>query len=183
MSRDRVAVFLDRDGTLIVDRHYIASPEQVELIPGAAAAIARLNQAGIPVVVISNQSGIGRGLFTLEQFEEVQQQMEDLLEVHGASLDATYICPHAPDERFPCDCRKPGTLLYETASREHELDLTRSTYVGDRWRDIEPGLVFGGRAVLVPAAGTPPEELERATARHLVARSLAAAIEPLLAQR
>ncbi len=183
MSRDRPAVFLDRDGTIILDRQYISSVDQVELIAGAAAAISQLNAADIPVIIVSNQSGIGRGVFTREQFDEVQQQVEDLLEIHGAAVDAVYICPHSPDDQPPCACRKPGALLYETARREHHLDLARSSYIGDRWRDIQAGLEFGGRGVLVPGPATPPDELERATGRHLVAPTLAAATLPLLPLR
>ncbi|HEX7239268.1 MAG TPA: HAD-IIIA family hydrolase, partial [Longimicrobiaceae bacterium] len=103
----RPAVFLDRDGTVIHDAHYLADPEGVRLLPGAAEAVARLNRAGVPVVLVTNQSGIGRGLFSEADFRAVQDRVEALLAAGGARIDAVYHCPHAPDADPPCDCRKP----------------------------------------------------------------------------
>jgi histidinol-phosphate phosphatase family protein len=167
----RAAAFLDRDGTIIEDVAYISRPEDVRLIVGAASAIAALNETGIPVIVVSNQSGVGRGYFTYDAYERVQARVEEALRESGARLDATYICPHSPDDT-PCACRKPGTALFLAAVRDHGIDLARSWYVGDRWRDVEPAQTLGGTGRLVPARSTPPAELERARRHGLVRESL-----------
>jgi D-glycero-D-manno-heptose 1,7-bisphosphate phosphatase len=157
----RKAVFLDRDGTLIHDRHYLGDPEGVELLPSAASAVARLNRAGIPVILVTNQSGIGRGIFTEADFEAVQRRIEQHLAEHGARLDAVYHCPHAPDHRPPCDCRKPAPGMFMRAARDHGLDLARSVFIGDRVRDIAPAGALGAPAFLVrttdTAHETPPQ--------------------------
>jgi D-glycero-D-manno-heptose 1,7-bisphosphate phosphatase len=170
--RLRPAVFLDRDGTIIHDANYIARPEQVALVPGAAAAIRDLNRAGIPVIVVTNQSGIARGILTVADYDRVQAEMQRVLKREGAHIDATYYCPHHPDFTGPCDCRKPGTLLYRQAAEDHGIDLARSFYIGDRWRDVAPALVLGGTGVLVPSVSTPPEERERAARDASVVDSL-----------
>ena len=182
MNASRPAAFLDRDGTIIVDAEYISDPGGVALLPDAGKAIAALNRAAVPVVVVSNQSGIARGYYTLSDFERVQQRVEELLAAEGAQLDGVYICPHAPAAHAPerCECRKPGTLLYRRAAAEHAFDLARSFYVGDRWRDIAPFEALGGRGILVPAASTPPEEVSQARARASVVPSLLAAAALIL---
>lgn len=177
-ARQRAAVFLDRDGTIIDDAHYLARPEHVRLRPGAAEAIARLNRAGIPVVVVTNQSGIARGLFTEADYERVHRRMVELLEHEGARIDATYMCPHHPDFGGPCDCRKPGTLLFRRAARDHGLDLARSTSIGDRWRDVAPGLAVGGHGILIADALTPRDDLAAAqNAEVPIAPSLRDAVD------
>jgi D-glycero-D-manno-heptose 1,7-bisphosphate phosphatase len=158
----RGAVFLDRDGTIIDDVHYIAKPELVALRRDAAEAIARLNRAGIPVIVVTNQSGIARGLLSQADYERVASRMAELLARHGAHIDATYMCPHHPEFGGACECRKPGTLLFSRAAREHALDLTKSVYIGDRWRDVAPGIALGGRPMLIVDEATHAEERERA---------------------
>ena len=168
----RGAAFLDRDGTIIEDVDYIARPDDVRLIAGAATAIAALNEARVPVIVVSNQSGIGRGYFTYDAYERVQARVEEVLRESGARLDAVYICPHAPDRTPPCLCRKPRIELFETAAREHRLDLARSWYVGDRWRDVEPAQTLGGTGRLVTTRSTPAEERARARSLGLVRDSL-----------
>ena len=178
----RPAVFLDRDGTIIHDVNYIARPQDVRLIPGAAAAIRELNRAGVPVIVITNQSGIARGLLTSQDYDAVRREMERQLdaEAPGARIDASYYCPHHPGFGAPCDCRKPGTLLYRQAAAEHGLDLGKSWYVGDRWRDVAPGLALGGHGILVPSAATPADERERAARDASVADSLLTAVSRVL---
>lgn len=179
----RPAVFLDRDGTINVDTHYLRRPEDVQLIPGAAEAIARLNAAGVPVIVVSNQSGIGRGLLTHVEYEAVRARIEELLVSAGARIDATYICPHAPSPDGGvalCKCRKPGTLLFRTAAAEHSIDLSRSTFIGDRWRDVSPALELGARGILVPSPDTPPDNLARARNELEVAGTLAGAVDRVL---
>lgn len=172
----RGAVFLDRDGTVIHDRGYLADPAGVELLPGAAAAIARLNGAGIPVILITNQSGIGRGFYDEDAFRATQARMTELLASYGARLDGSYHCPHAPDLRWPCDCRKPAPGLFLRAARDHDLDLGRSVFIGDRVRDVAPAAEFGGTAILVGAAEDPPDDLPEV----LVVVDLVSAVEAVL---
>jgi histidinol-phosphate phosphatase family protein len=169
------AVFLDRDGTIIKDVRYISRPEQVELLDGAAEAIARINAALVPVVIVTNQSGIERGYSTISDYESVKAKLDELLAERGAHIDATYYCPHKPEEG--CRCRKPGTLLFERAFADLGIDARNALFVGDRLRDIEPALQFGARSVLVPADGTPPDELKRAETSSRVADSLATALD------
>jgi D-glycero-D-manno-heptose 1,7-bisphosphate phosphatase len=145
----RPAAFLDRDGTVVRDAHYLADPEQVELIPGAAEAIRRLGAAGLAVVMVTNQSGIARGLYDEAGYEAVARRLEELLHAAGASVDATYHCPHHPDFSGPCDCRKPGSGLYRRAARDHRLDLAGSYYVGDKLTDVLPAVALGGQGILV----------------------------------
>jgi D-glycero-D-manno-heptose 1,7-bisphosphate phosphatase len=175
----RRAVFLDRDGTIIEDTGYVADPAAVRLLPGAAGAIARLNQAGLPVIVVTNQSGIARGLFDEAGYAAIVRRLDELLAAAGARLDGRYHCPHHPDFTGLCECRKPGLLLYRRAAADHGLDLARSWWVGDRLRDVLPAERLDGRGLLVgqPAA----DELSNsAVGRFPVVRDLAAAVEIIL---
>jgi D-glycero-D-manno-heptose 1,7-bisphosphate phosphatase len=172
----RGAVFLDRDGTLIVDREYLADPDGVELLPGAAEAVARLNRAGRPVVLVTNQSGIGRGYFSEADFHAVEARFEELLAAGGAHLDAVYFCPHAPGAGPECDCRKPAPGLFLRAARDHDLDLGAAFYVGDRLRDVAFGVESGGTGILVGAGEMDGE----APPGVLRAPSLAEAVEAIL---
>ena len=138
MIQTPTTVFLDRDGTIIRDASYLSRAEDVEQLPGAAEAIARLNDAGVPVIVITNQSGIARGLFTVDDYLLTQQRVDQLLGEHGARIDATYYCPDHPDCTGPCTCRKPGVAQFHLAVAELALDLGAPAYIGDRWRDLEP---------------------------------------------
>lgn len=169
------AFFIDRDGTIIKDAHYISRPEQVELIDGAAEAISRINAALVPVIVITNQSGIGRGFYTQADYDRVQSRTESLLAQRGARIDATYLCPHRPEDG--CACRKPGTLLFERASTNFGVDLSSALFIGDRLRDIEPATPFGARGVLVPTEATPPAEIATAEKSARVAESLSMALD------
>ncbi len=147
------AVFLDRDGTLIEDAHYLSDPEQIRLLPGVIRALRRLGMAGYSLVVISNQSGIARGLFTREQLDAVNRRFSELLENESISLNGIYCCPHHPREggkdRVDCNCRKPRSGLFEQAAKELSIDLGRSIAIGDRVRDILPLTLFAGRTGLV----------------------------------
>lgn len=172
-------VFLDRDGTLIHDAHYISDPALVRLLPGAAEAVARLNAEQIPAVIVSNQSGIGRGYFTMEDYEKVKARFEELLAEKGAHIDATYICPHSSEVH--CICRKPRRELYEQAIRDHHFDTGRLAFIGDRWRDVEPSLFFeGARGRLIPSEMTPSEERERAERLRITCPDLSSALDSLL---
>ena len=178
---NRRAVFLDRDGTIIEDAHYIARPEAVRFMPGAARAIRRLNEAALPVIVITNQSGIARGLLTEDAYEAVRRRLDDLLAAEGAHVDATYHCPHHPDFGGSCDCRKPGVALFERAARDHAVDLARSFFIGDKWRDIAPAKPLGGRGILVPSPDTPVADVLRAEDEAVISTTLGAAVDRVLA--
>lgn len=145
----RRAVFFDRDGTLIADTGYAARPEDVRLIPGAAAAVAQVNAAGYLAVVATNQSGIARGLISLEQYHAVAARTAELLADQGARLDAQFFCPHYPDVTGPCECRKPGVKLYRDADAQFGIDFAGSVWIGDRLRDVEPACTLGGTGILV----------------------------------
>lgn len=176
MNRLPTAVFLDRDGTIIHDAHYLSRPDQVHLIEGAADAIARINALMIPVIVITNQSGIGRGYMTLDDYAAVAARLDSLLEELGAHIDATYFCPHSPEDK--CECRKPADLLFRRAQAEiPAIDLARSLYLGDRMRDLQAGLNFGGDAVLVPHSDTPTAETVEASEVARIAPSLGMALD------
>ncbi len=179
MSGTRAA-FLDRDGTIMYDFHYTDQPEDVILIGGAARAVRRLNDAGVPVIVATNQSGIARGFFTMADAERVNARLQALLVAEGAHYDDIYVCPHHPDFSGACACRKPGTLLFECAARDHDLDVTRSVFVGDRFRDVEPGLALGGRGILVPNDETPTDDIAEARRRASVVATLGDAVAPWL---
>jgi len=151
----RPAVFLDRDGTLIEDPGYLADPLQVRLLPGVAEALVAIEQAGYVRVIITNQSGIGRGKYSLADFHTTQREVERQLEAAGASIDATWYCPHTPDAG--CPCRKPGTALFREAIATLDLDGSRSWCIGDNIRDIEPSLELGTRAILLKANPGPDD--------------------------
>lgn len=176
---DRRAVFLDRDGTIIEDSGYVADPAAVRLLPGAAEAIARLNDAGLPVLVVTNQSGIARGLLDEAAYAATARRLDDLLTAAGARLEGHYHCPHHPDFTGPCECRKPGPLLYRRAAADHGLHLARSWWVGDRLRDVLPAERFNGRGLLIgqPAVN---ELSTSAAGRFPVVRDLAAAVDIIL---
>lgn len=143
------AAFLDRDGTIIEDPGFLRDPDQVRLIPGAAEAIGRLRAGGWRIVVVTNQSGIARGLMTEAEYQAVARRVEELLVAHGAATDATFHCPHHPDATGACECRKPGTLHYRTAAMQLDVDLAASVWIGDRMTDLLPGRTLGGRSILV----------------------------------
>jgi D-glycero-D-manno-heptose 1,7-bisphosphate phosphatase len=176
----RPAVFLDRDGTVIRDERYLADPNRVALIEGAAAAIARLRVGGYAVVVVTNQSGLARGLITPAQYAAVSARVDTLLAGAGARLDATYMCPHHPDVDGVCDCRKPAPGLFTRAASDHGLDLRRSVLIGDQWRDIAAASVLGAQGLLVVGPETAPADIERARSEADVAPSLAAAADRIL---
>lgn len=176
----RRAVFLDRDGTLISDPGYQRDPAGVELLPGAAEAVARLNAAGLAVLVVTNQSGIARGLISVEAYEAVERKMTALFLKAGARIDRTYVCPHHPSVGGPCDCRKPGTLLYRRAAAELGLDLSSSWGVGDRLSDLEPVRALGGRGLLVRTGTGREHERAAVAAGYAVVEDLRAAVMRIL---
>lgn len=159
-------VFLDRDGTLVADPGYVHRQEDYRLLPGTAAALRRLCDAGFRLAIVTNQSGIGRGLFALSDFERFQERLVDELAQAGVAIDATYFCPHPPEAA--CDCRKPAPGLLHRAARELAADLGASWVIGDAERDVEMGRRAGcAGAVRIGDAGVP---------------DLAAAVERVLAE-
>jgi D-glycero-D-manno-heptose 1,7-bisphosphate phosphatase len=128
------ALFLDRDGTVMEDRGYMHDPALVQLLPGAADVLRAIEAEGWVLIVVSNQSGVGRGLISAAEVESVQARFLELMRQAGVRITASYFCPHAPDE--DCHCRKPSPFQVELAAREHGLDLTKSWMIGDRKSDI-----------------------------------------------
>jgi D-glycero-D-manno-heptose 1,7-bisphosphate phosphatase len=183
-AEPKPAVFLDRDGTLNEEVDYLSDPELLVLVPGAATAVARLNAKGIPVVVVTNQSGIGRGKYTWQDFDAVMRRMDDLLALENAWIDAVYASPHhekGEGEYAVIDHpeRKPNPGMLQRAAEEHRLDLSRSWMIGDKDIDLEAGRRAGCQVALVRTGyGT---EVDGALA-DLVAPDLPGALEQILAR-
>jgi D-glycero-D-manno-heptose 1,7-bisphosphate phosphatase len=149
-----IAVFLDRDGTVNEEVDYLTSPRDLRLIPRSAEAIRRANDLGLKVIIVTNQSGVARGLLTEAELLSVHRSLTGLLADEGARVDGIYYCPHHPSEgtdeyRKECDCRKPKTGMIERAMREFRIDPTRSYVIGDRTVDVEMAKNAGARAILV----------------------------------
>lgn len=184
LAARRPFVVLDRDGTIIVERHYLSDPQEIELIPNVAASLRQLTKTGFGLVVITNQSGVGRGLFDMARLRLIHQQMCDLLNTEGVHLNGIYACPHTPEDQ--CLCRKPGTHLMEVAARELDFDPRASFVIGDKLCDIEMGRRAGATTFLVRTgygANAAPATLRAAD--HVVEDLAQAAhlIERLLARR
>ncbi|HTE06411.1 MAG TPA: HAD-IIIA family hydrolase [Planctomycetota bacterium] len=177
----RPAVFLDRDGTLIEERHYPVRAADIVPVPGAGAALARLAQAGYLRVVLTNQSAVARAMITEEELGELHEDMLRKLAREGGGIDALYYCPHHPEGRaagyaFACACRKPERGLLDLAVAEHDIDLARSAFIGDSARDLFAAAGPAGPRILV--ANAPPPDAA-ACADH-VAPSFPAAVNWLL---
>lgn len=191
MTPGRPAVFLDRDGTITVERGYITRPADLALIPGAGRAICELNESGLMAVVVSNQAGVARGLMTEKDLALVHEALESLLAASGARLDGAYYCPNFADgavERYTRDtsCRKPETGMIDRACRDHGIDLTSSVMVGDQTTDLELAQRAGIPGVLV-MTGKGVRTVEEARDRKLPvahrAPDLAAAVAWIIARR
>lgn len=157
-------IFLDRDGTINDEVHYLSSPSQLRLLPGSADAIREANDAGLPVFIITNQSGIARGVLTEQQLEEIHRELFSMLGKHRARITASYYCPHHPDlgvgiYRTECDCRKPKAGMIMKAVKEFGIDPTHSFVIGDRMIDVQTGKAVGASTILV-LTGYGREELE-----------------------
>jgi D-glycero-D-manno-heptose 1,7-bisphosphate phosphatase len=180
----RPAAFLDRDGTLIHDAHDLRDPALVRLIDGVPAALRQLADAGYALIVVTNQSGIARGLLTEADYEAVRARLDALLEAERVTLTDSLHCPHEPSVSGPCECRKPGTLLYRRAAELYSIDLAGSVFIGDRWRDVAPAASLGGRGYLVPSDNTPAEDVARVRESAVVeCATLANAVSLVLASR
>jgi D-glycero-D-manno-heptose 1,7-bisphosphate phosphatase len=187
----RPAIFLDRDGVLIEEVNYLSEVGQVRLTRGAGPAVARLNRAGLPVVVVTNQAGVARGFFDEQRVREVHNYLNELLARDGASVDAYYYCPHHPtkgqgDYKVACSCRKPEPGMLLRAALEWSIDLEKSFLVGDKVCDLQAGARVSCRTLLVRTgygASISDEELRREDYRLLGrVENLAEAVEVCLAQ-
>ena len=180
---DGVTVFLDRDGTLNYDSGYIKSSAEFRLLPGVTTALARLKTAGARLVVVTNQSGVSRGLLTLKDLEAIHARLQGILEQEDAALDAIYFCPHHPDDG--CRCRKPGTGMVERAISELQLDLNRSYVVGDHIRDVQLARNVGAKAVLLASGHVDAQAREALKAEqaepNVIVASMAEAADWILA--
>jgi len=186
----RPALFIDRDGCLIVEKDYLSSPDQLELVPRAAQALATLNRAGVPAVLVTNQSAVARGLLTEAGLEQIHARLKAMLAAEGAHLDLVLACPHHPSEGVPpyrreCDCRKPAPGMLIEAAQRLGLDLAASWVVGDSARDLEAGRRVGARPILVSTGkglATQERLLAAGEDEHLFVPSLAEAIDFVLAE-
>jgi len=139
------AVFIDRDGTININFGYIDNPDDFKIYPGVKEGIRRLKEKGFKIIVITNQSGIGRGYFSEEVVEKIHEKMKKEL---SENVDGIYFCPHRPDEK--CNCRKPNIQLLEKAASDLDIDIDDSFMIGDRMLDVEAGEKLGCKTVLVP---------------------------------
>jgi D-glycero-D-manno-heptose 1,7-bisphosphate phosphatase len=145
----RPAVFLDRDGTIIEERVYLSDPAGVEFVPGAIDGMHALAEAGFALVVVTNQAGIARGLYTVDDYHAVAARVTEILGEAGIVVDGTYFCPHHPDMTGPCACRKPGLGMYRQAIEALEVDVRRSFFIGDKLSDVAAAETLGGQGILV----------------------------------
>jgi D-glycero-D-manno-heptose 1,7-bisphosphate phosphatase len=148
---NRRAAFLDRDGTLMVDHGYVGRAEAVELLPDVGRGLRLLSQQGFALVVVTNQSGVDRGYFTLDDVEAVNTRLSEMLLSEDVELAGFYVCPHGP--AAGCDCRKPRAGLAYAAAAEHDLDPRGSIVIGDKESDVELGLAIGARTILLAPEG------------------------------
>ncbi|HWX21794.1 MAG TPA: HAD family hydrolase [Candidatus Binatia bacterium] len=178
------AVFLDRDGTLIEEKHYLSRPEDVVLFPGAGAALKRLQDSGFKLFIVSNQSGVGRGYFTMAEVERVNRRLSELLAQFGAVVEKIYVAPEAPDT--PSRGRKPSPQFLFDARDEFGVELAQSYMIGDKLIDLECGWNAGAKRCVLVRTGYGAEQ-ERTFAAKLasaiVADDVAAAAAWILAQR
>jgi D-glycero-D-manno-heptose 1,7-bisphosphate phosphatase len=176
----RQAVFLDRDGVIIENRpDHVKNWAEVDFLEGAMSALRRLSQTPWAVVVVSNQGAVGRGLLDETTMRELQQRIVAEVTQHGGRIDASYLCPHHPDDG--CDCRKPSPGMLRQAAREHQLDLRHSWLVGDAVTDLQAAQAAGVRGIMVRTGrGTQQESLLPPDANWLVVDNLEAAVEYIL---
>ncbi len=173
----RPALFLDRDGVLNEDRGYVLSPDALRIIDQAPEAVARANAAGIPVVLVTNQSAVGRGLISRRQLAAIHDRLASMLAARGARLNATYVCMHRPAEH--CSCRKPAPGLFLRAAHDLHIDLSRSAMVGDRVCDLIAALRAGCRYRILVRPDSHPGAVRLRLVQATV-RSLAPAVDLVL---
>jgi D-glycero-D-manno-heptose 1,7-bisphosphate phosphatase len=156
------AVFLDRDGTIVRDRHFLSDPDELELLPRAGEGLRRLRDLGALLVVVTNQSGVARGYFDEATVKRVNARLRELLRQEGVELAGVYVCSHGPDDG--CDCRKPAPGLLLRAASDLGIDLTRSFVLGDRASDVGAARAVGATPIRI----APPGAAGAATAADLV---------------
>jgi D-glycero-D-manno-heptose 1,7-bisphosphate phosphatase len=171
-------VILDRDGTVIVDKDYLCDPALVELLPGAAAGMRALAASGLRLVLVTNQSGVGRGMFTLDEVAAVNAELVRQLKRERIRLDGIYICPHAPGQ--DCDCRKPRPGLVLQAARELGFEPSHSVVIGDKLSDLGLGRAVGAVTVLVRTGYGAGEEARLAGEADIIADNLEQAAAEIL---
>lgn len=174
------AIFLDRDGTINVEINYLIAPSDLVLLPGVGDALRRAHEAGYLLVVVTNQSGVARGYFTITEVEALHDHLQRKLLPYQVQLDAFYLCPHHPDHGDGlCDCRKgaPGMLLQ--AASDYHIDLSSSWMIGDKMSDVEAGINAGCRSILV-RTGYGKQQNAELPSGTLIADSLALAVEMIL---
>ncbi|MBI9112159.1 D-glycero-beta-D-manno-heptose 1,7-bisphosphate 7-phosphatase [Maridesulfovibrio ferrireducens] len=140
-------ILLDRDGTIIVDKHYLSDPEGVEILPNAEDGLKLMQDAGFGLIVVTNQSGIGRGYYSEDDMNAVNNRMKKMLSKSGIKFDAIYHCPHAPEQN--CNCRKPAPGMFDNAIKDFKMNPTDCYVIGDKICDIELGLAKGASTILV----------------------------------
>ena len=171
-------VFLDRDGTVIVEGHYLHRPEDVELETGVIEGLKRLQQQGFELVIVSNQSGIGRGYFGRDAVEAVHERIAELLRAEGIEIRDFLFCPHTPEEG--CRCRKPGTELLERFAKQYPIDLSNSWVVGDRLCDVQLARNFNLNPVWIQNQRHPDEIPKCMELADVVANSFEEAAQEIL---
>ncbi|MGO9932823.1 MAG: D-glycero-alpha-D-manno-heptose-1,7-bisphosphate 7-phosphatase [Steroidobacteraceae bacterium] len=145
---------LDRDGTIVVDRHYLSDPNDLEFQAGAKLGLRKMSEMGFRLVVITNQSGIARGFFSFSKLEEIHERLRQMMVSNGAPLEGIYFCPHGPSDE--CECRKPKLGLMRQASEELGFDMSESIVIGDKESDIEFGRRAGAATILIGKPGSRP---------------------------
>lgn len=170
-------VLLDRDGTIIAERHYLSDPDEVELIPGAAEALKELQEVGLGLLVVTNQSAMARGFFGKAQLDLIHQRLSALLGAYGVHLDGIYVCPHAPED--DCSCRKPRPGLVEQAIKDLNFDPKLCFVVGDKACDIELGRRVGATTFLVSTGYGAQVASEGSVAPDFVAEDLPEAVKTI----
>ncbi len=168
IAKSRWAIFFDRDGTLIVDRHYMWKIEEIEFLPAAIKGLLRLQSINPLLFVVTNQAGIARSLFSLEDATRFNDEVNRRLKAEGVTITKTYLCPHHPDFTGPCECRKPVVGLAQSAAEEFDLDLTRSIFIGDKDSDMEFGRRCGGLTIRVQNTDYPATSSADYTVANLV---------------
>jgi D-glycero-D-manno-heptose 1,7-bisphosphate phosphatase len=170
------AVFIDRDGTIITEKGYLSDPSGVEILPTAVEGVRLLKEAGFKIAVVTNQSGVGRGYFSLEELNNVHQYVLDYFQKNKASIDKVYFCPHAPGDN--CSCRKPKPGMIEQAQQELNIDLSQSYMIGDSVEDIQLGQGKGVLSILVLTGYG--EDTKTKTTPDFIAKSFLEAVQWIL---
>lgn len=181
------AVFLDRDGTINVEKDHLYRIEDFEFIEGAPQAIKKLNDAGYLVVVITNQAGVGRGLYTEKEVEELHKHIDNSLADFGAKIDAYYYCTHHPvhgigEHKKVCSCRKPEPGMLLAAAKDWNIDLKNSYFIGDTVSDMEAGIKAGVKTILVETGygAKEKQELKRENVNPIIVKNLFSALDQIL---